>query len=75
MLKRLSIAAAVLVILGGAYWWNMNKHLTAISLQNSPLPKSLEELVSDNGCQPYCLMLEARKSLPYDYAHPTQKGG
>jgi len=73
-LKRLSAAAAVLFLLVGAYWWNLHRLPAAMGFQNGPRPKSLEVLDASGGCRPYCMMLEARKSLPYGYAYPTRKG-
>lgn len=72
-LKRLAAAAAVLVLVGGAYFLNETLQHRDFAVQNEPEPQRLEVLVNTEGCKPYCLVLQARKELPPYYANPVEK--
>ncbi|MBI5917375.1 MAG: hypothetical protein HY842_18560 [Bacteroidetes bacterium] len=73
LLRWLTAAAAMLVLVAGAYFWSAALKPGTLVFQNEPAPKFLEDLVNTNGCKPYCMVMEGRKELPEYYANPVRK--
>ena len=72
-MRWLTAVAAMLVLLVGVYFVNALSKDPSITLENEPHPSFLEDLVNTEGCNPYCLLLKARKELPSYYANPVRK--
>jgi len=74
MMRWLSAAAAMLVLVVGLYFiGRLSNDGQSIAFDHEPLPTKLEDLVNTNGCNPYCLLLKERKSLPDYYANPVRQ--
>ncbi len=68
--KRLvaAAAAAAVILAIGVYFFGENLHSGNLVLLTGPTPQHLEMLENTGGCEPFCLVLQARKELPPDYA-------
>lgn len=73
IMRWATAAAAMLVLAAGVYLWNTSIKQEQLSMQFEPAPQHLEVLENTQGCQPYCMVLRARKELPDYYANPVQK--
>jgi hypothetical protein len=72
MVRWLTAAAAMLVLVGGIYFWNASLASQSLGLENTPKPSFIEELSGADNCQPFCLLLKSRKELPEYYANPQR---
>ncbi len=72
MMRWLSAAAAILVLVAGVWFVNDLSNSTNSIVENEPTPKFLEDLVNTDGCNPYCLLIKERKALPSYYANPVR---
>ncbi len=72
-LKRMAAAAAVVLVVGGLFLMSDSLHRQNLALQIGPVPQRLELLQNTEGCQPYCLVLEAREELLLNYAYSVEK--
>ncbi len=73
MMRWLTAAAAMLVLIVGVYFINGLSNGPSMALDHEPTPMFLEDLVNTEGCKPYCMLLEGRKELPEYYANPVRK--
>lgn len=67
MRNWMAVAATLLVLVVSLFMWSSN-HKSGFDY----VPTFVEELSDDAGCQPYCMVLEARKELPAFYAVPDK---
>ncbi|MEZ4952967.1 MAG: hypothetical protein R2825_05270 [Saprospiraceae bacterium] len=67
MRQWMAVAATLLVLVVSLFMWNTNE-----KAGYDFVPTFVEELSNEAGCQPYCMVLEARKELPVFYAVPSK---
>ena len=66
MRRWVALAATLLVLVVSLFFWSTNQY--------EYLPTFVEELNGNDGCNPFCMTIEARKDLPAFYTVPP-KGG
>ncbi len=71
-LRRMSVAAVFLAIAAVFLWFNRTPAFDNQALFGPP-PTSLEVLQVTEDCEPYCLLLRVRSTLPEYYQHPVEK--
>jgi hypothetical protein len=73
LLRWVTAMAAVFVLVVGVFFiTNMNTQ-PSVAIGDEPRPTILQDLVNTEGCNPYCLLIKERKSLPEYYANPVRK--
>ncbi len=73
LLRWVTAMAAVFVLVVGVFFLtNMNTQ-PSVAIGDEPRPTILQDLVNTEGCNPYCLLIKERKSLPEYYANPVRK--
>ena len=65
MRQWMAIAATLLVLVVSLFIWSANE-----GPKYDFVPTFVEEIGDNAGCQPYCMVIEARKELPAFYAVP-----
>ena len=73
LLRWLTAAAAMFVLVVGMFYIGKLSSGASMAFDNEPKPTQLEDLVNSNGCNPYCLLIKERKSLPEYYANPVRE--
>lgn len=73
VMRWIAAVAAMLVLVAGVYFWSISMRQDTFALLDSAPPQNLEDLENTNGCEPYCLVLQARNELPGYYANPVEK--
>ncbi len=68
MRQWMAIAATLLVLVVSLFIWSS----TEKDLKYDYLPTIVEEIGDNDSCQPYCMVIEARKALPAFYAVPSK---
>ena len=68
MRRWMAIAATLLVLVSAVYFWSISNN----NSEYNYMPTIVEELSGDHGCNPYCMVLKARKELPDYYANPVR---
>ncbi len=72
LMRWVSAMAALFILVAGVFFIkNMNTHPSMAS-SAEPRPSMLQDLVNTEGCNPYCLLIKERKSLPEYYANPVR---
>lgn len=72
LMRWVSAVAALFLLVFSFYFLNTPRENDFV-LEAGPVPSFLEDLVNTGDCNPYCLLLTARKELPHDYAYPERK--
>ena len=67
MRQWMAIAATLLVLVVSLFFWSTND-----KPKHDYLPTIVEELGDHTGCEPYCIVIEARKALPAFYTVPNK---
>ncbi len=65
----LAVAACLALVVSVYFWSGSSNGNNSMGIDN-PAPASMEELINNDGCQPYCMTLEALKELPAFYVVP-----
>lgn len=74
VMRWVAAIAAMMVLVAGAYFWNISMQAkNTFARLDGAVPQQLEDLENTDGCEPFCLVLQARKELPAYYANPVQK--
>ena len=68
MRQWMAVAATLLVLVASVFMWRTNEKPVY-----DYMPTFVEELGNDVGCQPYCMVIEARKELPAFYRVPGKE--
>ena len=69
MRRWLAVAATLLVLVVSLFTFSTDQGTVY-----DHAPTFVEEIDEDNGCSPFCLNIEARKTLPAFYALPGKEG-
>lgn len=74
VLMRWAVAmAALFVLIAGVFFVSNMNTSPSLAIGSEPRPTMLQELVNLEGCNPYCLLIKERKSLPDYYANPVRQ--
>jgi len=72
-MRWLMAIAAALVLVFGVFFIQKNLNQNSLAVGSEPHPYNLQDLVNTDGCNPYCLLIKERKSLPDHYANPVRQ--
>jgi hypothetical protein len=73
MMRWAVAVAAMLVLVMGVWLWSVSMKQDSFAILDTAPPEKMEDLENATGCEPYCLVLQARKQLPAYYANPVEK--